>query len=194
MRVAVQIDGAYLERMLAEEHSSPAVDYSKLVNKLVNTVVSTSEGDIHLLRTYYYHALPWIGKDPSPQEEEMWKKKQGFFTRLEHLPRFDVYLGRTQRIINDDGSFTYQQKGVDVMLASHMMELAARGIIQHLVLLAPDGDYVPAIRMVKSFGVVTHLAHGQKPQASSELIKASDERIELDADFLVDCMRHVSHY
>jgi uncharacterized LabA/DUF88 family protein len=191
MRVLVQIDGAYLERMLSEEHSSPAVDYSKLVNKLVNTVITTSESDLYLLRTFYYHALPWIGKSPNDQELEMYKKKQGFFTRLEHLPRFDVYLGRTQRILNDDGTYTFQQKGVDVMMAAHMVEMAASGRVTHLILLAPDGDYVPAVRIVKGFGVVVHLAHGQRPQASSELIKVVDERIELNAEFLVDCMRSV---
>lgn len=189
MRVLVQFDGAYLERMLAEEHNAPAIDYAKLVNKLVNTVITNSESDLYLLRTYYYHALPWIGRTPTDQELEMFKKKQGFFTRLEHLPRFDVYLGRTQRILNDDGTFTYQQKGVDVMLASHMVEMAARGLISHLILLAPDGDYVPAVRIVKSMGVVVHLAHGQRPQASSELIKVVDERIELTGDFLIDCLR-----
>jgi uncharacterized LabA/DUF88 family protein len=191
MRVLVQIDGAYLERMLSEEHSSPAVDYSKLVNKLVNTVITTSESDLYLLRTFYYHALPWIGKSPNDQELEMYKKKQGFFTRLEHLPRFDVYLGRTQRILNDDGTYTFQQKGVDVMMASHMIEMAVSERVTHLILLAPDGDYVPAVRIVKGYGVVVHLAHGQRPQASSELIKVVDERIELNAEFLVDCMRSV---
>ncbi len=191
MRIMVQIDGAYLERMLSEEHSSPAIDYSKLATKLVNTVITDSEADLYLLRSYYYHALPWIGKNPNDQELEMFKKKQGFFTRLEHLPRFDVYLGRTQRILNEDGTYTYQQKGVDVLLATHMLSMAASRYITHLILLAPDGDYVPAIRAVKAMGVVVHLAHGQRPQASSELIKTADERIELTSNFLVDCMRSV---
>jgi len=191
MRCAVQIDGAYLERMLSEEHNSPAIDYSKLVNKLVNTVSMNTEPDLQLLRTFYYHALPWIGKNPSDLEDDMWKKKQGFFTRLEHLPRFDVYLGRTQRIANDDGTYSFQQKGVDVMLASHMVMLAATRQVEHIILLAPDGDYVPAVRMVKDCGAVVHLAHGQRPQASSELIKVVDERIELNNNFLVDCMRNV---
>lgn len=191
MRIIIQIDGAYLERMLSEEHSSPAIDYSKLASKLVNTVITTSEADLYLLRTYYYHALPWIGKTPNEQEQEMFKKKQGFFTRLEHLPRFDIYLGRTQRILNEDGTYTYQQKGVDVLLATHMLSMAARGLITHLILLAPDGDYVPAVKAVKAMGVVVHLAHGQKPQASSELIKSADERIELTSNFLIDCMRSV---
>lgn len=191
MKAAVQIDGAYLERMLSEEHSSPAIDYSKLVNKLVNTVITNSEPDLFLLRTYYYHALPWIGRSPNEQEIEMHKKKQGFFTRLEHLPRFDVYLGRTQRIVNDDGTYSYQQKGVDVMMAAQMVEMAARGLINHLILLAPDGDYAPAVRIVKSFGVVVHLAHGQRPAPAAELVKVADERIELDSDFLIDCMRDV---
>ncbi|MCK5127843.1 MAG: NYN domain-containing protein [candidate division Zixibacteria bacterium] len=191
MKIMVQIDGAYLERMLSEEHGSPAIDYSKLATKLVNTVITTSEADLYLLRTYYYHALPWIGKNPNEQELEMFKKKQGFFTRLEHLPRFDVYLGRTQRILNDDGTYTYQQKGVDVLLAAQMIGMAAKGAMSHLILLAPDGDYVPAVRATKEYGVVVHLAHGQKPQASSELIKSADERIVLSSEFLVDCMRSV---
>jgi uncharacterized LabA/DUF88 family protein len=190
MRILIQIDGAYLERMLSEDHSSPAVDYSKLATKLVNTVITTSEADLYLLRTYYYHALPWIGKTPNESEVEMYKKKQGFFTRLEHLPRFDVYLGRTQRILNDDGTYTFQQKGVNVLVATHMIEMAACHKISHLILLAPDGDYVPAIKVVKSSGVIVHLAFGQRPQASSELIKTVDERIELTPDFLVDCMRN----
>jgi len=191
MRMAIQIDGAYLERMLAEEHSSPAVDYAKLVNKLVNTVSTNAETDFSLLRTYYYHALPWIGKNPTEQELEMQKKKQGFFTRLEHLPRFDVYTGRTQRIQNDDGSFTFQQKGIEVMMAAHMIEMAACGHIKHLILLSPDGDYAPAIKIVKRLGVIVYLAYGQKPPASPELVRVADERIELTADFLADCMRSV---
>ncbi len=191
MRISVHIDGAYLERMLSEEHNSPAIDYGKLVNKLVNTVITNSETDLYLMRAYYYHALPWIGRTPTDQEEGMWEKKQGFFTRLQHLPRFDVHLGRTQRILNEDGSVTFQQKGVDVMLASHMIELSTRGFIRHIILLAPDGDYVPAVRMVKQYGVIVHLAHGQKPPPSAELIKVADERIELTSDFLIDCMRNV---
>lgn len=191
MRIMIQIDGAYLERMLSEEHGSPPIDYSKLASKLVNTVITTSEADLYLMRTYYYHALPWIGKTPNEQELEMYKKKQGFFTRLEHLPRFEVYLGRTQRILNEDGTFTFQQKGIDVLMAAHMIEMAARGYVSHLILLAPDGDYVPAVQSVKKMGVVVHLAHGQKPQASSDLIRSADERIELSAEFLVDCMRNV---
>jgi len=191
MRVSVHIDGAYLERMLSEEHNSPAIDYAKLVNKLVNTVITNSETDLYLLRAYYYHALPWIGRTPTDQEEEMWEKKKGFFTRLQHLPRFDVHLGRTQRILNEDGSVTFQQKGVDVMLASHMVELSIRGFVRHIILLAPDGDYVPAVRMVKEHGVIVHLAHGQQPPPSAELIKVADERIELTSDFLIDCMRNV---
>ncbi len=191
MRVSVHIDGAYLERMLSEEHNSPAIDYAKLVNKLVNTVITNSETDLYLLRAYYYHALPWIGRTPTDQEEEMWEKKKGFFTRLQHLPRFDVHLGRTQRILNEDGSVTFQQKGVDVMLASHMVELATLRFVRHIILLAPDGDYVPAVRIVKEHAVIVHLAHGQKPPPSAELIKIADERIELTGDFLIDCMRNV---
>ena len=189
MKSTIMIDGAYLEMLMIKEHNRAQVDYHKLATGLVKRVSRLVGTPVNLLRTYYYHALPWSPIDPTDEELDRVNKKRGFFHRLEYLPRFTVKLGRTQRVLNDDGSTIYQQKGVDVMLASDTVYLAARGLVDHVVLLAPDADYAPAVRLIKDMGVVVHLVHGSNLAASSEMRKECDERIELDQDFIYQCRR-----
>jgi uncharacterized LabA/DUF88 family protein len=189
VKCAILIDGAYLEMLMIKEHDRAQIDYDKLAVGLVKRVSDSIGLDLDLLRTYYYHALPWSPPDPDDEERERVSKKRGFFHRLEFLPRFMVKLGRTQRVLNDDGSTTYQQKGVDVMLASDMVYLASRSLVDHIIMLAPDADYVPAVRMVKELGVVVHLVHGGNLAASTEMRKECDERIELDKEFVYSARR-----
>ncbi len=189
MKAAILIDGAYLEMLMIKEHNRAQVDYHKLAIGLIKRISRQVGTHVELLRTYYYHALPWAPLEPSEEEQERVAKKRGFFHRLEYLPRFMVKLGRTQRVLNDDGTTTYQQKGVDVMLASDMVYLASRGLVDHLILLAPDSDYVPAVRLVKEMGIVVHLVHGGNLAASSEMRKECDERLELDPEFIYQARR-----
>jgi uncharacterized LabA/DUF88 family protein len=189
MKAAILIDGAYLEMLMIKEHNRAQVDYHKLAIGLIKKVARIMGTHIELLRTYYYHALPWAPPDPTDEELERVNKKRGFFHRLEYLPRFTVKLGRTQRVLNDDGTTTYQQKGVDVMLAADMVYLASRSLTEHIILVAPDADYVPAVRLVKDLGVVVHLVHGGNLAASAEMRKECDERIELDSEFVYQARR-----
>ena len=189
MKAAILIDGAYLEMLMIKEHNRAQVDYHKLTIGLVKRISRMIGTPVELLRTYYYHALPWAPPEPNEEEQERVSKKRGFFHRLEYLPRFMVKLGRTQRVLNDDGTTTFQQKGVDVMLASDMVSLAARGLVDHVILLAPDADYVPAVRLVKDMGLIVHLVHGGNLAASSEMRKECDERLELDAEFVYQARR-----
>lgn len=189
MKAAILIDGAYLEMLMIKEHNRAQVDYHKLAIGLIKKISRTVGSHVELLRTYYYHALPWSPIDPSEEELERVNKKRGFFHRLEYLPRFTVKLGRTQRVLNDDGSTTYQQKGVDVMLAADMVYLASRALVGHIILLAPDSDYVPAVRLIKDLGVIVHLVHGGNLAASAEMRKECDERLELDQEFVYQARR-----
>jgi hypothetical protein len=50
-RVAVFIDGAYLDYVLRDEFARARIDYGRLSEELA--------GGIDLLRTYYYHCLPY---------------------------------------------------------------------------------------------------------------------------------------
>ena len=188
-KAAILIDGAYLEMRLIKEHDRAQVDYHKLTLGLVKRVSRYAGGHVSLLRTYYYHALPWAPAEPDEEEQDRVYKKRGFFHRLEYLPRFEVRLGRTQRVLTEEGATSFEQRGVDVQLVADMVNLSAKGLVDHIVLVAPDSDFVPAVRMVKDMGVVVHLVHGGNLSASADMRMACDERIELDGDFVYDVRR-----
>ena len=64
----------------------------------------------------------------------------------------------------------------------YQSRLAAKGRIQQAVLLAGDSDFIPAINVAKSEGVLVRLFHGEG--CHSELWQAADERVKLDQAFI----------
>jgi hypothetical protein len=84
MRIAIFVDGGYLEKIIKNEFSEVPIDFSKLVEILV--------GGRELLRTYYYNCLPYQSNSPTPEESERFAKKERFFSYLRSLPRFSVRL------------------------------------------------------------------------------------------------------
>jgi uncharacterized LabA/DUF88 family protein len=181
MRCAIFIDGAYLEFVQRKEFAKAGIDFGKFAGELVARVRGSSPGSpIDHLRTYYYHALPWK-HDHNPTEDQLtrYNNKKHFFDTLEKTaPRFEVKLGRTQRIIDPDTkSETFQQKGVDVLLAVDLAALSASKDIQYAVLVSSDSDLAPAVYAAKASGCVVFLADGEHTSASDELRLACDERI-----------------
>jgi len=45
------------------------------------------------LRTYYYHCLPYKSNSPTIEESQRFSQAQGFYRRLQRLPRFEVREG-----------------------------------------------------------------------------------------------------
>ena len=188
-KAAILIDGAYLEMLLIKEYDRAQVDYHKLARELVLEAGRQTGRHLTLLRTLYYHALPWAAPDPSEEELERVQKKQGFFHRLEFLPCFEVKLGRTLRYVDEEGYADYEQQGVDVLMVADMVSLAARGMIEHLILLAPHSSFVPVIRQIKDMGVIVHLVHAGNMTSSVDLRRECDERIDMDPEFIDEVRR-----
>jgi len=61
-RVAVFIDGAYLDYVLRDEFAKARIDYGGLSERLA--------GAVDLLRTYYYHCLPYQSPTPTVDEAQ----------------------------------------------------------------------------------------------------------------------------
>ena len=170
-RVAIFIDGAYLQFVLKDEFSSPRIDF-----KLLSQKVACGK---EILRTYYYDCLPYQSASPTPDERDRFGKKQGFFAALEKNPRFQVRQGRTEFRGNDhQNKPIFQQKRVDILLGVDLALLAAKHQISDAVILAGDSDFLPAIEAAKGEGVVVHLYHGKLPHR--DLISACDERTRIE--------------
>ena len=173
---AVFIDGAYLEKVLQHDHAKAQINFGKLADTMVG------EGN-ELLRAYYYHCPPYRGSPPSEDEHERYRKRQGFFTALGHIPRFEVRLGRLAfRGLDENGNQIFQQKRVDIMLGVDMVLLALKQRVSKVVLLSGDSDFTPAVEAVKAEGVLTTVWHGsssEQTRPSDDLLRECDEQREL---------------
>lgn len=179
-RIAIFIDGAYLDFVLKEEFSSARLDFKHLSAKIAS--------EIDLLRTYYYHCLPYQSPQPTLDESERFAKAQKFFTTLERLPRYQVRLGKLAfRGRDQDGKPIFQQKRVDIMLGVDLALLSGKSQITHAALLAGDSDYIPAVLAAKAEGVLVWLYHGGS--VHNDLWNEADERFRISADFISDILR-----
>ncbi len=178
-RVAIFIDGAYLDNVLREEFQNVQIDYQRLSDALA--------GESSILRTYYYHCPSYQSNPPTEEESTRYSGQRRFFTALERLPRYTVRLGRLAYRGNDQsGRPRYEQKQVDILLGVDLVQLAAKQTIQEAVLVAGDSDFIPAVVVAKSEGVLVRLYHGMRPH--SDLWQETDERIQLTQTF-IDSLR-----
>jgi uncharacterized LabA/DUF88 family protein len=176
-RIAIFIDGGYLDATTRSECGGIRIDYAKLAQKLA--------GGVEILRTYYYNCLPYQRSTPTPQESTRFAQAQKFHTALRALPRFEVREGMLVYRGNDDkGKPIYVQKGIDIQFGVDLVQLSAKQQISHAALIAGDSDFIPAIAVAKNEGVLIHLYHGSTPHR--KLIEVADERTQITSAFLSD--------
>lgn len=184
-RVALFVDGAYLEAVTGSEYSRAAIFSrdSVALEKLADRLSAGSE----LLRTYYYHCAPYQSDPPTDAERGRYADWLRYYHRVNTLPRVSVRLGRLEvRGTHRDGSPRFQQKRVDILLTVDLVMHSTKGHIGKAVIVAGDSDFVPAIAVAKNEGVVVTLYHGQS--CHTDLRLAADESIRIDQD-LIDSVR-----
>jgi uncharacterized LabA/DUF88 family protein len=176
-RVAIFIDGGYLEKLLINQFAGARVDFAKLAATLADSR--------DILRTYYYHCPPYQSSTPTPEESKRYSQREKFFYSIGQLPRFHVRLGQlAYRGMDALGKPIFQQKRVDIMLGVDLVQLSATKQINTAILLAGDSDFVPAIEVAKQHGVLVELWHGPRKGSGTttvhnELWSECDERKEI---------------
>lgn len=152
-RIAIFIDGGYLDKILQLEFNKAKIKYDELSNWMAN--------GIDILRTYYYNCLPYQGNPPTQEQKDQFSNAQSFHTILNRLPRYEVREGKLEfrGIDRDTGRLILQQKRVDLMLGVDMAVSALKQKITHVAVLTGDSDFLPAIEAVKQEGVIVKLFH-----------------------------------
>ena len=173
-RVAIFIDGAYLDNVLKEEFRNVRIDYQALSERL--------SGESDILRTYYYDCPPYQGNPPTDEEKERYASRRSFFTALERLPRYTVRLGRLGVRYSRSGERRFEQKQVAILLGVDLVQLAAKQNIQEAILVTGDSDFIPAVTAAKFEGISVRLFHGAKPH--SNLWQEADDRVQFDQEFI----------
>ena len=169
-RTAIFIDGGYLDWI--QKKFRVKTDLQKLVSELSK--------ENNLYRTYYYHCLPYQSKSPTPDEAARFGKAQKFFYNLDQLNRFQVRLGKLAfRGNTDNGKPIFEQKRVDILLGTDLVLLAAKQHISEAVIIAGDSDFMPAIEVAKSEGVLIRL-YSHPDSVHNDLWNLADDRIDID--------------
>jgi len=182
-RVAVFVEGGYLDEILRKEFSMARLDYGKMARLLANPD--------DLLRTYYYHCMPYQSNPPTPDETRRFSSMQKFCSRLSRLDRFQIRLGKLAfRGFNTAGDPIFIQKRVDILLGVDLVLLSAKRAIERAVLLVGDSDFLPAVEAAKDEGVLVHLYHGgpQNPP-HRDLWEAADDRTQIDQALVNSILR-----
>ena len=182
-RVAIFIDGEYLNAVLRSEFGSARINFLDLSNRLA--------GEASILRTCYYTAPAYRSNPPTPEEDARYAGQRQFFRALESFPRHTVRLGRlAYRGSDRDGNPIFDQKQVDSLLTLDLVQLAAKQAIQETVLVAGDSDFITAVVAAKSEGVLVRLFHGNSPH--NDLWREADERTQFSQAFIDSVRRQLS--
>ena len=167
-RVAIFIDGGNLYHALKKDFVGSKLNFEKFAQKLV--------APRKLSRVYYYAALPKQKDDP-----ESYGMQQRFLDSLDHIPYFDVHIGK---LVLHNG--VPKELGLDVKLAVDMLEMAYANSYDTAVLVSGDGDMASVVEAVKRQG--KHVENVSTPgNLSAHLRKICDRVLVLDNDFLCDC-------
>jgi uncharacterized LabA/DUF88 family protein len=119
-RIAIFIDGAYLDFLLKNEFNLTRIGYDALAAKMAQ--------EKEILRTYYYNCPPYQSSAPTYDERERFAKADRFYTYLERLPRYEVRRGRlARRGFDQAGEPIFEQKRVDLMLGVDLALLSGKG-------------------------------------------------------------------
>ena len=125
----LSVDGSVLSRMHVQ------INQSELMAKLVETAKTKANG-ASLLRVYWYDGL--IGGRFNPEQEALADSEN-----IKFRPG----------IVTAGG----QQKEVDSLIVTDLIELARNNAISDAVLLSGDGDLKVGVQIAQSFGVRVHL-------------------------------------
>ncbi len=172
MQSAIFVDAGYLYAQgsaLLAGHKQPrtqiALDIEKALDHLKAFARQRAEGE-RLLRIYWYDGLQRSGRLSSEQEQVA-----GAFP-------VKLRLG----VVNSNGD----QKGVDSLIVTDLIELARNRAITSAVLVSGDEDIRVGVQIAQTFGVQVHLL-GIRPARGSQspdLIREADSHGEWDETVL----------
>lgn len=141
-RTIIFIDGSNLYHILKKEVEEIKAEFHFIMEKFLDFISKGTD----LMETYYYTA-PLDKK----KNEETYKEQQKFFNKIKRIPNFNLVLCRLQKE-KIDGKIIYRVKEDDINLASDMIHLAHKNKYDEAILVSSDGDFVPAIKIVKEIG------------------------------------------
>lgn len=168
LQIAIFVDAGYLYAqgsvLLAgqkQQRTSVRLSIKDALKHLAQKAGEVAPG-VRLLRTYWYDGLPRANR-PTPDQNE-----------ISDAANTKLRLG----MVNSQG----EQKGVDSLIVTDLIELARNRAISDALILSGDEDIRIGVQVAQTFGVRIHLL-GIRPargSQSADLVKEADTTHEWD--------------
>lgn len=196
-QVAVLIDAGFF---LHETHT-PLGKRLATPDEITAAARSALREDENLFRIYYYDCPPFEGTKNNPVDQRVVnfattdtaRARQSLHGRLEVAPHVAFRKGRlvfegwtiprtklrdlvraNRPVCADDFQPEFTQKGVDIKIGLDVAWLASMRIVDRIILVTGDTDFVPAMKFARRHGVQVIIAT-VSPDVSSLLRAHSDE-------------------
>ena len=166
-KVAIFIDGSNFYHSLEENCKRVDVDFLAFARKLCD--------GRSLYRTYYYNVLRDVERN-----QQAYHDQQKFLSTLYAIPYFDVRLGKAK--LRGDIAV---EKGIDIMLATDLLNFAWSKLYDVAILVSGDGDFAYAVQAIKNIGHYVEVA-AFSANLSSDLGRVADEHNLLTPEFFSD--------
>lgn len=168
-QIAIFVDAGYLYAQGSQavtgrkaQRTETFLDVPKALGAL-SDLARTCMGEGRILRTYWYDGLVRSGRPTADHQV------------LAASPYCKLRLS----LVNSQG----EQKGVDALLVTDLIELARNRAITDALILSGDEDIRIGVQIAQTFGVQVHLLgiHPARGSQSRELIAESDTHHEWDS-------------
>ncbi len=173
VKTAVFVDGGFLETLVRERFRGKQLCIRPFLSRVLEPINRNRSIEfLRSVRTYYYDAIPEDLSRINENLRERFQKKIEFLNYLEEFcERVDVRRGFLR--FSGDPNKRPEQKGVDVSMGSDIALISWMGKIDEIVIVAADGDLVPAVEVAKRAMVVVHLISDAK-KVNPNLKKTAD--------------------
>ncbi len=192
-RWALLLDGSFVLRKLSRRLGRPA-EAADVIELLERICSEPNLRDKPFLRAYFYDAPPAEGSLPPVLGAEpldlsstpVKKRREALLKKLAHGPNLAVRLGQTvcrgwrlrPRVLKEmarkprslgpeDIRPDIEQKGVDLRVGLDIARLALLHLVDTIVVVTGDSDFVPAFKFARREGVRVYLVtldHGVRPE------------------------------
>ena len=173
--MAIFIDGNNfyfgLKKIYGDDFKAMKFNFEKFCNFIAN--------NREIIEVHYYNAPLDRTKDL-----EKYKSQQKFFEKLKKIPKFNVVLCKLlRRKIRGMNQYYYVLKEDDIHMAGDMIKGAFKNFYDVALLVSGDGDFVPAVRIVREEGKKVENIYFKK-SASTNLKQNCDKSFMLKKNVL----------
>jgi uncharacterized LabA/DUF88 family protein len=147
--------------------------------------------NLNLKHLFIYTCPPYQGPKPTKQEGFLMSRYQNMARMLKSKKWITLREGRCQRILGQNNTFDFCQKGVDALVILDMYDTKETyPTIKKIILIASDSDFVPVIERMKQKGYAIILytyfdrIRGSRFSTSNHLLNVASKWVKLsEAEF-----------